>query len=210
MLTQMKIMACFVADVSVCAASRLLNMRRPTISEYYDNFRGELYDNLLDDPISFTDNGEYEVDECLLKHVSFPRRRTHAIQWIAGILERSTGLVLLKKIPDRSAVSLIPWVVRNVPHGSVIYSDELRSYSSLGSHEYAHFTVNHSRLEYARLDHLGDEEINVHINTLEQLNREIRRRFSNKASRRSDRIDLVLGEIMYRHSGRSMYWPFKV
>jgi len=210
MLTQMKIMVCFVADLTVSATSRLLNIRRPTVSEYYDNLRGELYDNLQDYPITFTDNGEYEVDECLLKHVLSPRRRRTVLQWIAGILERSTGKVMLQRIPDKTSNSLIPWIVNNVPHGSFIYSDELRSYSPLRSWEYAHFTVNHSKNEYARREQYGNEEINVHINTLESLNREIRRRFANKATRRLDRIDLVLAEIMYRHSGRSLYWAVKV
>ena len=210
MLTQLKIMVCFVSDVTVSSASRLLGIRRSTVTEYYDNLRGEIVDNLKDYPITFSDNGEYEVDECLLKHVYNPRNRKNVIQWIGGIVERTTGKVVLKRISDLTAQTLIPWIQEHVPHGSFIYTDELRSYSTLKDKEYTHLSVNHSKHEYSRQEQFGTEILNVHINTLEALNREVRRRFANKSSRRMDRIDMVLAEIMYRYSGRPLFWAFKV
>jgi len=209
MKDQMKIMSCFVSDVTVSATARLLNISRPTVTQYYDNLCGEIYDYFQENPISFTEGDEFEVDECLLKHVWFSKNRRHKIQWIGGILERESGKVLLYRIDDRSAASLIPPILENVPPGVWVYSDELTSYHRLYNHPYVHFTVNHSKLEYARIENFCDREVNVHINTLEGVNREIRRRFSNKSCRKIERIDLTLSEIMYRRSGVDLYYPFK-
>jgi len=130
--------------------------------------------------------------------------------WIGSIVERATGRVVLYQIMDRSQDSLIPPIQRKIPHGSFIYSDEWASYKSLSNYEYTHFTVNHSAQEYARQQQFDGEILNVHINTAEGINREIRRRFSNKSSRNTERIDLVLSEIMYRRCGRSLFYPFKI
>ena len=91
-----------------------------------------------------------------------------------------------------------------------MYTNKWRSYRPLRSHEYIHFSVNHSKLEYAHKEQFGEQILNVHINTMEGVNHEIRQRFSNKSSRNTERMDLILNEIMYRRSGRSLYHAFKI
>jgi transposase len=206
---QMKMMICFVADVTVSAAARLLHIRRPTVSQYYDNLRGEWLDYLKVHPITFEDGDEFEVDECLIKHVWAPRKRKHVVQWIGGILERSTGKVVLYKINDRSRKSLIPPMLEKIPLGSWIYSDEWKSYQAIEKHPYVHLTVNHSKKEYSRHEEVGGRQVNIHINTLEGINRVIRKRFANKSSRNMERVELVLAEIMYRKSFQDLFHPFK-
>ena len=98
---------------------------------------------------------------------------------IGGILERVTGKVMPYRVEDRSATSLIPPILQHVPLGSWVYSDELASYHKLDEHPYVHFSVNHSHKEYAGLESWTARQVNVHINTLEGVNREVRRRFSN-------------------------------
>ena len=169
-----------------------------------------MFDNLLENPISFDDNGEYEVDECHLRHVRVGRRKYYKDIWIGGILERVTGMVLLYQLPDKTRTSMIPPIQDNVPHGSFIYSDEYVVYRSLTALEYSHFSVNHSKKEYACKEIVGGEDINIHINTLEGVNHEIRQHFSNKSSRNTERVNLILAEIMYRHSGRSLFSAFKI
>jgi len=183
MRDQMKLMCCFVSDVKVSAAARLLNMRRGTVAEYYDNLRGEWYDNLNALPIVFDDVGEYEVDECVIKHVMNTRGKGHHIQWIGGILERATGRVLLYQVKDRSQQSLIPPILQNIPIGSWIYSDDWSSYGAIDKQPYMHFSVNHSKKEYCREEEFCDRKIKVHINTL--------------------------AEIMYRKCARDPFYPFK-
>ena len=100
-------------------------------------------------------------------------------------------------------------ILQHIPAGSLIYSDEWSSYSAIDKHPYVHFSVNHSKKEFAREEEFCERIVNVHINSLEAVNREIRRRFSNKSSRKKERIDLTLAEIMYRRSGRDLFYPFK-
>ena len=182
MRTQMKLMCCFVSNAKVSDAARLLAIRRGTVSEYYDNLRGEWYDWLEENPIEFVDGDEYEVDECLLKHIWNPYKRQFGVQWVSGIFERSTGKVLLYQVKKKSSKCLIPPILQHVPSGSWIYSDEWKSYGRLYNHPYIHLTVNHSKKEYAREENFGGRVVNVHINSLEQVNREIRRRFANKST----------------------------
>ena len=170
-------MHCFAADVTSTSASELLNFRQATISEYYDNLRAELFDNVQPDPITFEDNREYEVDECLIKHFLNVNDRTHCVQWIGGILERQTGKVKLFKLNDRGSQSLIPPILNSVPLGSWKYIDDWRSYHPLSNHTFIHLTVNHSQKQYARRVTIGNVTVNVHINTLEGVHGEIRRRF---------------------------------
>lgn len=207
--TQLKIMVCFCADLTVTATAKLLKIRRGTVTDFYDNMRGEYMDNLHDEPIQFSENGEYEVDECQIRHVILPKNRGYTRVWIGGILERETGKVLLYKLTDRSRLNLERQISQHIPAGSFVYSDEWPSYRHLGELGYVHYSVNHSKLEYVRTEQLGPLSLNVHINTLEGINREIRRRFSNKSSRTYSRIDLTLSEIMYRRSGNSLFYPFK-
>ena len=126
--TQMKIMVCFCADLTVTATAKLLKIRRATITDFYDNMRGEYLDNLTDEPIQFSDNGEYEVDECYLKHVMHSKNRGYRSIWIGGILERATGKVLLFKLTDRSCPKLERHISQHIPAGSFIYSDEWPAY----------------------------------------------------------------------------------
>jgi len=124
----MKIIICFVDGLTVSATSRLLNIRRGTITNYFDDCRAEWMNNLAADPIIFDDNGEYEVDECFLRHVREGRRRRYHNIWIGGILERVSGKVLLYQAQDRSHLSLIPPIQDNIPPGSFVYSDEWSVY----------------------------------------------------------------------------------
>ena len=71
-------------------------------------------------------------------------------------------------MPDRSTQSLAPPILGAIPEGSLIYSDELKSYNELDRHTYEHYTVNHSRGEYQRTEHAASGGVvSVHINTLE-------------------------------------------
>jgi transposase-like protein len=206
---QMQIICCFCANVTVSAAAKLLKVARSSMTDYYDNLRGEWKDSFLYQPIRFEAGGEYEVDEIFLNRVYSYRRRKYRTQWIAGILERETGKVKYYRVDDRSRHSLVPPIIQSVPPGSFIYSDEWTAYRTLASHSYVHFAVNHSIGEYARIEHFAGEEINVHINTLEGVNAHVRSVLANKSRRTVDKIDLMLAEVMYRHSGKSLFYPFK-
>ena len=152
----------FTADATVSSAARALGIGRKALTNFFDNSRGVRSDFLTWDPIEFADCGEFEVDECLIRHVKDSEHDTFVDVWIAGILERSSGKVLLYRVPDRSTQSLAPPILGAIPEGSLIYSDELKSYNELDRHTYEHYTVNRSRAQSMLLV----EGLSVYTSTL--------------------------------------------
>ncbi len=65
---------------------------------------------------------------------------------VFGMLERG-GDVMARVVPNVRKDTLLPLIWRNVEHGSVVHTDELRSYRGMPFH---HETVNHGAGEYVR------------------------------------------------------------
>ncbi|MDP5110155.1 MAG: IS1595 family transposase [Rickettsiaceae bacterium] len=77
---------------------------------------------------------------------------------IFGLLQKA-GNVTTHIVPDVKRKTLYPIVKENVDKGSVIHTDELRSYSILSEQGYIHETVNHSIGEYVQdLTHVNGLE----------------------------------------------------
>jgi len=208
--TQMQLLTLFAADATVSSTARALGLGRKAVTNFFDNCRGVWSDFLTWDPIRFAERGEFEVDECLIKRVRDTEHNAFMNVWIAGILERATGKVLLYRVPDRSTQSLVPPILNAVPERAIILSDELKSYNALGTHTYQHYTVNHSRGEYQRSEDLGEGNIlSVHINTLEGIFSTVRSRLRYRARRDLARLDLILDELMYRQSNANFMFPFQ-
>ena len=68
---------------------------------------------------------------------------------VFGMLERE-GDIMANVVPNVKKRTLQPILHSNVEPGSTIHTDELRSYTGLGRHGFAHDTVNHSAKEYVR------------------------------------------------------------
>ena len=155
---QMHLLILFCADSTMSSSARATHLSHPTVIQFFDRCCELCRDDLINDPIQFTDGGEYEVDECIIQRVYIPAANTISPIWIQGILERDTGLLALYRVPDRTMNSLCTPVETSVPDGSLVYTDELSSYNRLHSatstHE--HHRVNHSSGEYARIDTLSD------------------------------------------------------
>lgn len=192
--------------VSVCA--RDVGVSVDNAIDYYDNLRGCYSDSLDADPIRFTSLGPYEVDEFLIKHVDNGRGGRLNL-WVIDILERESGLYWAEVVPNRSSEVLIPILMRMLPPGSLIFSDDWGAYQPLKRRGFRHHTVNHSAGEYSRSATIQGEEVDVSINSLEGLHRALRQRLMNKSRRNVDRVDMILSEVIYRRSGRSLWQPFK-
>lgn len=199
----------FAAGSSSNNTANRIRVHRHSVGRVYKAMRARWREDLARDPISFTNGFEFEVDELFLHHIRLDDG-SHGTQWIMGLLERATGKVIYFRIPDRSAMTLIPPVIAAVPNGSFVYTDDWPSYNSLESLPYYHHSVNHSAGEYQRWDQVGNFWLNVHINTLEGVNGIVRRKFHNKQNITFDRIDMYLDEVMYRRSGRSLFDPIKI
>jgi transposase-like protein len=206
---QLKIIINFVAESPARGTGQRLRVTRKMVGRIYKKIRRAYNDDLVTNPITFDDGFEYEVDELYLRHLRVGPGQ-YIRQWVAGILERRTGKLLYYRVNSRSGASLIPPIVANIPNGSFVYSDEWRGYRRLRDHPYYRFSVNHSAGEYVRLEHVGPIDLTVHINTIEGTNRWVRSKLRNRARRTRRRLDLTLAEIMYRHSGRSLFDPVKV
>jgi len=206
---QLKIIINFVAESPARGTALRLRVSRQVVGRVYKKIRRAYSADLVTNPIEFTHGYEYEVDELYLRHL----RVGHGLsikQWVAGILERQTGKLKYYRVPDRSGQSLVPPIVDSIPRGSFVYSDDWKGYNSLRNHPYYHFTVNHSAGEYVRAQQVGPVVLSVHINTIEGTNRWVRSKLRNRAKRTRRRLDLILDEIAFRHSGRSLFSPIKV
>jgi transposase-like protein len=75
-------------------------------------------------------------------------QRTHKVA-VMGMLDRDTRQVRTKVIPDVSRKTLQDEILRQVEHGSTIYTDGHTGYDRLKAAEFIHETVNHAT-EYVR------------------------------------------------------------
>ena len=143
--------------------------------------------------------GHVEVDETYVggrrpKIKGFTGRGAKGKTVVFGILERD-GDLYTEVVPSAAGKSLIPPIVKHVPRGTRVSSDEWAPYRVLPSLGYKHDTVDHSAKEYAR----GD----IHVNTLEgfwsMLKRSIRGTHIHVSRKH---LPKYLGEFEYRWNSR--------
>ena len=77
---------------------------------------------------------------------------------VLGMVERG-GDIMTQVVPDVRRNTLLPRIKNHIKKGSLLNTDELKSYVTLAKHGYTHSSVNHSEEEWVR----GS----THINTLE-------------------------------------------
>jgi transposase-like protein len=82
---------------------------------------------------------------------------------VMGIVERK-GCMIARVVPDAKTVSLRPIVLETVERGSIVSTDEHRSYGLLTKDGYRHGRVNHAQGEYARY---VCKSLTFHTNTVE-------------------------------------------
>lgn len=87
---------------------------------------------------------------------------------VVGLVERG-GKAFTQITPDVKAKTILPIIQEHIPTapGTIIYTDELRSYDRLGKLGFAHETVNHSAKQYV--------SGSAHVNTAESLWSNIKR-----------------------------------
>jgi transposase-like protein len=95
--------------------------------------------------------GHVEIDETLLGGRKSGVTGSTGKTIVLGMVERG-GSMKTEVIPDQKMKTIWPIVVNNVAPGSIVSTDELRSYNLLAEEGYTHGAVNHSKKEYARTD----------------------------------------------------------
>jgi transposase-like protein len=108
-------------------------------------------------------DGEVEVDETLVGGRDPEGRRGRDPKSnktvVFAMLDRESGEVITRVVPDSKARTLKPIIAANVAKGSKVHTDEWSGYRRLDKWGYDHSTVNHADGEYAR--------DGSHVNTLE-------------------------------------------
>lgn len=201
----------FVSDATVTSCSRCVGVNRDSVTNFYQECRQKMKDELVQNPISFTSGLEYEVDEIYIRRIFDKTNKIFVNVWVGSILERDTGKIWLHILQDRTTNSIVPTIQRLVPKGSYVYSDYYPSYFRLKKLGYKHYAVNQSQKEFSREQKVrGGKTITVSINTLEGINTLIRNRVRYKSRRTFENLSNILSEITYRKSGRNLFEIFKI
>lgn len=122
-------------------------------------------------------SGHIEIDETYIggKRHGKRGRGAEGKTVIFGMVERN-GTLRAGPVPNIKRCTLQPIIARNVQRGSMVSTDELKTYASLGKFGYQHGAVNHSAEEWSYYDYR--QNVTHHVNTLEgawsQLKRSIR------------------------------------
>jgi transposase len=144
--------------ISAKQLERELGVTYKTAWRMFTLIRNEL---MIDDdePLS----GAVEMDETYVGgrrkgKTGRPGRGDRKKTPVFGMVERG-GRVVASKVPDASALSLMPQIEKRVLPESVVYTDEWKSYNRLARSGYQHRRIHHSQEIYV----MGD----VHTNTIE-------------------------------------------
>ena len=85
-----------------------------------------------------------QIDETLM----FRRKNNvgHVVgtHWVFGACDNHLKKGFMRRVPDRSAATLIPLIQQWIAPGATIHSDCWAAYSSLSQLGYVHRTVNHT------------------------------------------------------------------
>ena len=155
-----------------------------------------------EDTVKFA--GQVEVDETYIGGKAKGKRGRGAANKtvVLGIVERkgrAKGII----VPDVKAKTLMPLVEDNVGIGSVVYTDDLRSYNNLENMGFDHKTVEHSQGVYVD----GD----IHTNNVEgfwsQLKRSINGTYHHvSAKHMQGYVDEYSFRYNHRNDEEPMFW----
>jgi len=93
------------------------------------------------------ENHTIEINETLYSKSKYHQGRLLNQQWIFGGICRETNEIIAYLVPDRSSVTLMEIIEKNILPGTTIVSDSWSSYNSLDvlpyPQPYIHLKVNH-------------------------------------------------------------------
>jgi transposase len=140
---QLRLLECFVLEVTARAAADLLGMQSNTTMLFYRKIRHLIAGKLAE---TFPERGEFEVDESYFGGARKGKRGRGAVGKVPvfGILKRG-GKVYTKMISDASSKTLMKAIKSKILPDSVVYTDSFGSYNALDVSEFKHRRVNHSK-----------------------------------------------------------------
>ncbi|KAG0438667.1 hypothetical protein DMUE_2947 [Dictyocoela muelleri] len=93
-------------------------------------------------------------------------------------------------IPDKKATTILPIICEQVVPGSIIHTDEHRSYSQLTQNGFEHMTIRH---KYNFIDNNN----NVHTQHVESMNNLIKRQIKNRNGVLTNKRPQFLNEVCF-------------
>jgi transposase len=133
----------FILEVPVNKAYKELGISYNTTHKIYQRIRKAIYDFVSreDEVLS----GEVEADESYFGGKSRGKRGRGAMDKIPvfGILERN-GKVKVEIVEDVSAETILRETIKKVKRGSIIYTDQFRSYDGLVIYGFRHERIDKS------------------------------------------------------------------
>jgi hypothetical protein len=201
----LRVLLFFLHSVPRVKTAALLGIDRHTVAKIFDAIQDRIADNVRRHPVVFPSKGIYEVDETPLEHVKLFDGSYAAIVWVGGILHRDTGRVVLFRLPDRSAPTLIDKIETYIPEGSLVCTDKWKSYKAITT-KYIHYDVNHSKDEYVKdVDDPVYGRVTVTTNHLENMWHRYKSFLMNKQLRTMDRVLSGSTVFMYQNTARAMF-----
>ena len=136
-----------------------------------------------------------EVDETYLGGYERGGQGGKGKTTVLGMMDENE--VITRVVPNVKRATLIPHIKDNVKEGSLVNTDELKSYATLADEGFRHITVNHGAGQYVG-------KMGATVNALEgfwaQLKRSINGTHIHVSSKH---LSKYLGEFEFRHNRRN-------
>lgn len=186
----------FAADIPAFIAERMMrDVSHTTILTVYGKFRRLCQHKLWSGPMLGEDaeGSVVEIDESYFgKRQKYNRgRATAAKVWVFGAVDRESGKLLLKCVPNRRKVTLLPILQKHVSSKAKIHHDNFSTYRKLEEVGFSHGAVNHSK-EFVSQD-------GICTNTIEGVWGLVKSRINAMHGIRREHLQEVLDEFAYRY-----------
>lgn len=196
---QVILFKCFCLDQTATAAASLASVNRHTADLWFRHWRERIYTSLRKAPRFL---GEVEMDQ---KFFGGRRKKKRDADRAAGIIKAPenkiqvfgimvrSGDVYTHVIKKADARTLVPIIRLVVEQGSIVYTDEWRSFSRLGLDGYTHRKIKHAA-GYKNKE-------GIHINSIESFWSYCQRRLAkfNGLSRRTLPLHIKECEFRFNH-----------
>lgn len=173
--------------------AEILAVNRETVGQILMFLREEMSKNLITRNIVLGGpNCVVEVDECCISKAKTTRNnraRPRAQKWIVGAYDRNTGIVIFRRIENKTKETLQGFLYEVCLPGTHIMSDGHRSYQGLNQIGFSHSVVIHER-EFVTND-------GVHINNIESKWSHCKRKFKYFYGTNEENLALHIDEFMW-------------
>lgn len=198
----MTLLYMFANDIPIYIAERMVpDVSHTTIVAVYGRLR-KLCQEKLWDGLKIGEDAEssiVEIDESYFgKKRKYNRgKATPKPVWVFGCVDRKTGTLLLKCVPNRKKETLLPILDEHVSRESTIFHDDFATYRKLDEFGFCHGTVNHS-VNFVSPD-------GVCTNTIEGVWGLVKSRITAMHGVVREHLQEVLDEFAYRYRQKDIY-----